>query len=118
MLNKISLMIIAAIAASSSIAQYDDSTGTNRLFVSPESKDGTYVPDYGNRLEGTILKAYSRTISSTTCFKEYENGLCVVRNGAGGYSGNENGVWKQFCPVNSYNLYTGGGSSGNICGGD
>ncbi|MEQ6436341.1 hypothetical protein V8Z74_15105 [Comamonas sp. w2-DMI] len=116
-------MVMASVAfclSASVNAQNYDSTGTNRLSF-PAAADNSFVdvPGYGKLAEGAVIGSYKRdTSAGNTCFNSFEYGICVVRKGAGGYSGTEWGVWKQFCPANSYNIITGSSGGDNICGGD
>ena len=101
------LIVLATLAAFSSgvIAQNYDSTGTNRLFVTPNPTfipEAVPVPGYGNAPEGVVVAIHSAKTGAVTTFY-----ACVVKAGAsGGRPSLTNGT---SCPTNTIPMVTASG---------
>lgn len=84
----IPLYSLSLLASSMVMAQSYDSTGSARLFVTPQaSQVETNVPGYGSFSEGAVVKRFHISWGGgggAQCGQTVERGLCVVRKGQNG----------------------------------
>lgn len=92
-----------AVLSQISFAQNYDSTGTNRLFVTPNPSpipETVPVPGYGGISEGAVIAVYSVKNGPVTTFY-----ACVVKRGA--FGGSPGGG--PACPQNTNPMITASG---------
>lgn len=94
------VMVSSILALNIANSQVFDSTGSNRLYVTPTASGSVEVPGYGAKPEGAIVATYSRKVVAVTTFY-----ACVVK--AGGTGGSP--VGGTNCPVNTIYMVTASG---------
>lgn len=95
------IVLVSAITALNiANSQSFDSTGSNRLYVTPSASGSVGVPGYGDKPEGAIVATFSAKVGAVTTFY-----ACVVK--AGGTGGTPVGGTR--CPTNTIYMVTASG---------